>query len=170
MTEFKYGIFASFVLFVWKIIEYTLIVPNFYETGSYIGYISLIIPVVGIYLGIKERREKSNFGYIKFAEAFRTGIVISFIMAVSIVFFIYGYFKFINPNYVNYLAAEVEKTLLNRNAARQDINANLDFLKHQFNFYEQIIQQFLIVLLGGIAISFIVSMLLKKHQSREPAS
>src|SRR6186997_85153 len=103
MIEFKYGIFASFVLFIWKIIEYTLIVPNIHETGAYIGFVSLIIPAVGIYLGIKERREKSNFGYIHFGEAFRTGVVISFIMAVSIVFFIYGYFKFINPNYVNYL-------------------------------------------------------------------
>lgn len=164
----KYGIFTSFILSVWMIIEYTLLVPNFHETGMYLGIISILIPVIGIYLGIKERREKTNFGYITFGESFRTGIVISFIVAIMIVLFTYAYYEYLNPNYVNYLSAETEKTLIKQNAGREEINAAVTVIKYQFSFNVQIIQQLLFILLGGTAITFILSMILKKDRRSKP--
>jgi len=168
MTELKYGMFTSFILFVWMIIEYTLIVPNFHETGMYIGLVTILIPVIGIFLGIRERREKTNFGYITFSEAFRTGIVITFIVAVMIVLFTYAYYQFMNPNYVNYLAAETEKALIKQNAGREEINAAVTIIRYQFSFNVQIIQQLLFILLGGTAITFIISMILKKVRRTKP--
>jgi len=164
MTEIKYAIFSSFLLFIWMVIEYTLLVPNFHEIGVYIGIVPVIIPVIGIYLGIKERREKINFGYITFKEAFRTGLVITFIAAIMIVFFIYVYYEFMNPNYVNFLAAETEKTLIKQNAGREEINAAVTIIKYQFSFNVQIIQQLLFILTGGTAITFILSMIMKREK------
>lgn len=140
MTELKYGMFTSFILFIWMIFEYTLLVPNFHELGLYIGIVAILIPVIGIFLGIRERREKTNFGYISFGEAFRTGIVITFIVAVMIVLFTYAYYEYMNPNYVNYLAAETEKALIKQNAGREEINAAVTIIKYQFSFNVQIIQ------------------------------
>lgn len=168
MTELKYGMFTSFILFIWMIFEYTLLVPNFHELGLYIGIVAILIPVIGIFLGIRERREKTNFGYISFGEAFRTGIVITFIVAVMIVLFTYAYYEYMNPNYVNYLAAETEKALIKQNAGREEINAAVTIIKYQFSFNVQIIQQLLFILLGGTAITFIVSMILKKERRTEP--
>ncbi len=168
MTEMKYGIFTSFILSVWMIIEYTLLVPNFHELGMYLGIISILIPVIGIYLGIRERREKTNFGYITFGESFRTGIVISFIVAIMIVLFTYAYYEYLNPNYVNYLSAETEKALIKQNAGRDEINAAVTVIKYQFSFNVQIIQQLLFILLGGTAITFILSMILKKDRRSKP--
>ena len=168
MTELKYGMFTSFILFIWMIFEYTLLVPNFHELGLYIGIVAILIPVIGIFLGIRERREKTNFGYISFGEAFRTGIVITFIVAVMIVLFTYAYYEYMNPNYVNYLAAETEKALIKQNARREEINAAVTIIKYQFSFNVQIIQQLLFILLGGTAITFIVSMILKKERRTEP--
>ncbi|MCY7362303.1 MAG: DUF4199 domain-containing protein [Ignavibacteria bacterium] len=164
MTEIKYGIFSSFLLFIWMVIEYTLLVPNFHEIGVYIGIVPVIIPVIGIYLGIKERREKINFGYITFKDAFRTGLVITFIVAIMIVLFIYVYYEFMNPNYVNFLAAETEKTLIKQNAGREEINAAVTIIKYQFSFNVQIIQQLLFILTGGTAITFILSMIMKREK------
>ena len=168
MTELKYGMFTSFILFIWMIFEYTLLVPNFHELGLYIGIVAILIPVIGIFLGIRERREKTNFGYISFGEAFRTGIVITFIVAVMIVLFTYAYYEYMNPNYVNYLAAETEKALIKQNAGREEINAAVTIIRYQFSFNVQIIQQLLFILLGGTAITFIVSMILKKERRTEP--
>ena len=168
MTELKYGMFTSFILFIWMIFEYTLLVPNFHELGLYIGIVAILIPVIGIFLGIRERREKTNFGYISYGEAFRTGIVITFIVAVMIVLFTYAYYEYMNPNYVNYLAAETEKALIKQNAGREEINAAVTIIKYQFSFNVQIIQQLLFILLGGTAITFIVSMILKKERRTEP--
>ena len=61
MVELKYGLFSSFLLFVWMVFEYTLLVPNYHELGSYIGIVAAIIPVIGIYLGIREKRYKGGY-------------------------------------------------------------------------------------------------------------
>ncbi len=169
MIELKYGLFVSFLLFIWMTIEYTLLVPNYYIIGSYIGIIAILIPIVGIYRGIKERRDKSNFGYIRFKDAFRTGIVITFIIAVFVVLFTYVYYSFINPDFVNYLAAATEKNLIQKNAGRDEINAAVTVVRYQFSFNVQIIQQLLFVLLGGATITLIVATLLKKVKKVRPA-
>lgn len=168
MIELKYGFFTSFILFVWMIIVYTLLIPNFHELGMYVGIVSVMIPVIGIYYGIKERRDKTNFGYIIYRDAFRTGIVITFIMAVMIVVFTYVYYEYINPNYVNYLAAETEKKLIQKNAGRDEINAAVIITKYRFSLNVQIIQQLLLILLGGTAITAIVSYILKRERRSKP--
>jgi hypothetical protein len=168
MVELKYGLFSSFLLFVWMVFEYTLLVPNYHEIGSYIGFVAAIIPVIGIYLGIREKRFKTNFGYITFSEAFKTGIVITFIIAVLIVIFTYVYYEYINPNFVNYLAAETEKSMLQNNAGRDEINAAVTVISYQYSLNIQIIQQLLFILVGGTVISFIISMLLKKVRRSKP--
>ena len=166
MIEIKYGLFSAFVLFVWMIIEYTLLMPSLHDLGQYIGIVSAIIPIMGIYFGIKERRDKVNFGYISFKDAFRTGIVITFIIGVMIVVFTYIYYEYINPDFVNILSTETEKTLIQNNASRDDINAALEIVRYQYSFSVQIIQQLLFVFVGGTIISIILAFLLKKYQRR----
>jgi len=164
MTELKYGIFTSFLLFIWMILVYTLIIPNFHQSKMFIGFLALIFPAIGIYFGIKERRDKTNFGFIKFKDAFRTGIVITFILTVMIVLFTYVYYKYVNPDYVNEVAYETEKALMQENLKREIIDAEIAEAKYKFRFDIQIIQQLLYVLIGGTLISAIASFLLKKEK------
>lgn len=168
MIEIKYGLFCSFLLFVWLMIEYTLLIPNFHELGVFIGMVAILIPLTGIYFGIKEKRDKANFGYITFRDAFRTGIAITFIIVVMVVLFIYVYYEYINPGYVNFLAAETEKSLIQRGESREMINAELEVVKYQFSLNVQIIQQLLFALVGGTAITFIFSSILKKVRRHHP--
>lgn len=162
MIEFKYGLFSSFLLFIWLIFEYTLLVPNYHQLSSYVSIIAVFIPVAGIYFGIKERKNKTNYGYISFKEAFKTGIVITLIIAVSVVIFIYVYYEYINPDFVNYLGAETERKLLKDNVSRDEINAAVAVIKYRYSLNVQLIQQLIFILFGGTAISFIISVLLKK--------
>ncbi len=164
MPEFKFGLFTSFILFVWMVMVYTIIVPNYHEAGNFVMFVSILIPVIGIFLGIKERKEKNNFGYITYKEAFKTGIVITFIIAVMIVLFTYVYYEYINPDYVNFLSAKSEQTMIEKNIPRDQIDNALTILRYQFSLNVQIIQQLLFVLIGGIVISIILSFLLKKEK------
>lgn len=168
MVEIKYGLFISFVLLVWLIIEYTLIIPNFSATGSFIGAFSIVILVAGIYLGIKEHRDKSNYGYIRFREAFKIGIVITFIVGVLMVIMIYVYYEYINPDFVNVLASETEKIMMQRNTSREEINAAIEAIKYQYSLSVQIIEQLLFLLLGGIISSLIISAMLQKERRSKP--
>lgn len=162
MVEFKYGLFSSFLLFIWLIFEYTLLVPNYHQLSSYLSIIAVLIPVAGIYFGIKERKNKTNYGYISFKESFKTGVVIILIIAVSAVIFIYVYYEYINPDFVNIIGAETEKKLLRENAGRDEINASVDAVKYSYSLNIQLIQKLIFILLGGTVASFVISMLLKK--------
>lgn len=167
MTEFKYGLFSSFLLIIWMIIFYTLLIPNYHQFGSYISIIAFFIPFAGIYFGIKEKKLRSNFGYITLKDAFKTGMIITLIISVIMLVFVYIYYEYINPEVVNYLAAEAQRKLLSANASRDEINAELTIIKYQYSLNVQLIQQTLYVLAGGAIISFISSILLKKTRKEE---
>lgn len=167
MVELKYGLFSSFVLFVWMIIEYTLLVPIYYEIGIYLGIVAVLILVIGIFFAIKEIRDKTNFGYITFKDAFKIGTIITFTIAILVVLFIYIYYEYINPGYVNFLAAETEKNLFQKGAGRVEINAAVTVVRYQFGLSNQIIQQLLFIMLGGLAITFVLSMLLKRNPKKK---
>jgi hypothetical protein len=144
------------------IVEYTLLIPNFHFVGEYIGLIAAFIPVFGIFFGIKEKKEKTNFGYISFKEGFKTGIAITFIIAVFIVIFTYVYYEYINPDFVDQVSNEREKTMINNNVNREIINDELAIIEYQYSFNMQIIQQLLFIILGGTAITIVISLILKK--------
>ncbi len=162
MIEFKFGLFTSFLLFIWLIIEYTLLVPNYHQFSAYLSYIAVLIPVAGIYFGIRERKNKVNFGYISFKGAFRTGIIITLIVAVFVTIFVYVYYEYINPGFVNYLGAETEKKLLQDGVSRDEINASVEVIKYRYSLNIQMIQQLIFILIGGAVVSFVTAMLLKK--------
>lgn len=162
MVEVKYGLFTSFILFVWMVIAYSLLIPQFHALGFYIGIFAILTTIVGIFFGIREKRDKTNFGHISFNEAFKTGMIITIITAVLMVLFIYIYYEYINPDYLNFLAAETQKSLMESNAGREEINNAITIVRYQYSLNVQLIQQLLFILIGGTAITTIVSLILKK--------
>lgn len=168
MIEIKYGLFVSFLLFIWMIIVYTLLIPNYHQIGPYIGIAAALIPAAGIYPGIKERRDKVNFGYITYKDAFKTGLVITFFIAVMTVIFTYAYYTYINPGFIDYLSAETEKRLIEQGAGRDEINAAVTIVKYQFSLNIQLIQQLLFILIGGLILTTIASFILKRTRRSRP--
>ena len=162
MTEIKYGLFSAFILIIWLIIQYTLLVPGYHEISYYMSFIVALIPAIGIFLGIKERKNIVNFGYISFKEAFKTGMIITLIIAAVVVIFIYVYYEYINPAFLNYLAAETERLMLQNNTGRDEINASITVIQYRYSLTIQLIMHLIFILLGGTAISFTASLLMKK--------
>ena len=168
MTEFKYGLFSSFLLIIWMIIVYTLLIPNYHQFGSYISILAFFIPFSGIYFGIKEKRLRSNYGYISFKDAFKTGtMVITLIITVIMIVFVYVYYEYINPDFVEYLVAETQKKLLENNATREEINTEITIVRYQYGLNVQLILQTLFVLAGGTITSFVTSLILKKTRKED---
>lgn len=167
MTEFKYGLFSAFLLIVWMIIFYTLLIPNYHQFGSYVSIIAFFIPFAGIYFGIREKRIRSNFGYITFKDAFKTGMIITLIISVIMMVFVYVYYEYVNPEFLNYLIAEAQKKLLASSASRDEINAEITIITYKYSLNVQLIEQTLYVLAGGTITSFIASFLLKKTRKED---
>ncbi len=168
MIEFKYGLFAAFIIFVMMIVEYTLLVPAVQITGYYIGIIASVIPLLVIYPAIKERRDKTNFGYITFKEGFRTGIVITFMIAVMIVIATYVYFEFVNKGVAVRIADEAGQNLLAAGSTSESANSTVRFIKENYSLQSQIITRLLLIMIAGTGISIITASMLKKTKRKKP--
>jgi hypothetical protein len=101
--------------------------PLYRLAGYYIGIIASVIPLLVIYPAIKERRDKTNFGYITFREGFRTGIVITFMIAVMIVIATYVYFEFVNKGVAVRIAEEAGQNMLAAGSSKRicRLNSNI---------------------------------------------
>lgn len=69
------------------------------------NFITAIIPIVFIYLGLKTFREKENEGFINYSTGFRTSLFITFFMSSLYAILIFMYLQFISPD----LVAETKK-------------------------------------------------------------
>ena len=80
---------------MWRSFEYYMGWPDT-ETGSYSGYIGILLIGSGAYLCVREVREL-NGGVIRFGKAFYTGMVCSFIVCIMMGAQAYVYYKYVDP-------------------------------------------------------------------------
>lgn len=170
MIELKYGLFSAFLIFILSIIEYTILVPSMNEGAFYAGILGTVLPLLMILPAIKERRNKLNFGYINFKEAFRSGLIISFMTTVMITVATYIYFEFVNKGLTSRLAQEVEQNLISSGVQRENLVASVNFVKTNYDLQTMIILRLVLILAAGTLISFISANLLKKSRRKHPIS
>jgi hypothetical protein len=82
-------------------------------TGQKLGYLSLVIMIAGIALGMREYRKEVGQGVMSYGRALGTGVLISIWASVFGAVFNFVYFQFINPGFtdanVQFQMAEMER-------------------------------------------------------------
>ena len=80
-TEIKYSIITLLGIAVFYAIPYFISEVEI-PMNSPIAYASLLVPIVTIYFGIRERKNKRLEGKIDFTKAFATGLIITIFYSV----------------------------------------------------------------------------------------
>jgi len=108
----RYGAYAAvfelitFVL-TWLLIDITHID---HEVQGYIGYITILSPLVFVYLGIRYFRDRVNNGNISFLKALQVGLLIVIIPTVAFAIIETVYVLYIDPHfYENIAKYEIEQ-------------------------------------------------------------
>jgi phosphoribulokinase len=162
-TEIKYGVITGLSVCCWVMIEYML---GFHTTemeiGSYTNFVALIIPVVTLYLGIKEKRDSSPKGEITISKGVYTGVVISLISALITTIFMFLYYNYINPNFISIGIAFQKQKLIERGKSEAQIAAQINQIKEMFQVSYQLIFVILSSIGTGVTISLAISALLKR--------
>jgi hypothetical protein len=102
----RYGAYAgvfeliTFIL-TWLLIDITHI--N-HEVQGFIGYITILSPLVFVYLGIRYFRDRVNDGSIGFLKALQVGLLIVVIPTVSFAIIETVYVLYINPHFYENIA------------------------------------------------------------------
>ena len=97
------GVYSGLLMLALFVIAY--FIGGDFGMQEIIGYLSILISLVFVFLGIKQYRDEIGNGNITFGKAMQVGLLI--VLVPSIVFGLYNliYIEYIDPNFVeNYYA------------------------------------------------------------------
>ncbi len=137
-----------------------------YDTAEWLGYISMIVALSAIFIGIKSYRDKESAGLISFGKAFKVGL---FITLVASVFYVAGWILYINTAGTNFMDSyyqhSVEK-IKTSNDPETEIQAKIADMEKWRELYKnpliQIGLTFIEIFPMGLLITIISATILKK--------
>jgi hypothetical protein len=173
-TILRYGSYAGLFEFIAFVLTWLVIylLNAGHEFQGYIGYVSIISPLIFIYFGIRYYRDRVNNGSVTFLKALKIGLLIVIIPAVSFAIVETVYVLYIDPKFYENVAAydisEYRKSLppaefaIKLKEIKQEITLNNNPLN---NFTAMILY---VGALGAI-ITLISSLLLMRKVKKETA-
>jgi len=166
-TEIKYGIITGLIICLWQLSEFLLgFHTNKMNIGEYTTYFVVVIPIITIYMGIKEKRDKFYGGHISISRGIRTGLMISLVATLIVAVYLVFYFNSINPDFLDISIAYQKGKLLSRGKTGEQISLEMNRLRFIFSFVNQFLYGTLGLLTSGFIISFALSLFLKKNPDR----
>jgi hypothetical protein len=141
---------------------------TFYEVATidlYRFIIGLFLLITGIFICIFLKR-KSNAGTLEFKDAFKTGVIFTFFMALVLAIFNYIYYKFIAADAVEFYVSEAKKQVLANKTRPEDLAGFEERVRNYFSSFKM----FMSTLMLGVIISLVEAGILKKKPKRIPFS
>jgi F0F1-type ATP synthase assembly protein I len=158
----RYGIYSSLVLVVLFSVSLSMGEQDF-ALSEIIGYASILVSMVFVFLGIRQYREEVGDGQISFWQAFKVGIMIVLIPALTFGLIDLVYVTYINPDFIeNYYAHVVEDMKASLSAEEfaiklKDMEAEKEmFTSPTVQFFVMALTVFLIGVIASLISSFIL--------------
>lgn len=162
----KFGLISSVLGMIWVLMMYITEIERM-DSYKYIAYISFLIPVICLYLGIKERRDKELNGFISYGVAFNSGLLQTLVSAGISTVFSFFYFRYINPGIIDF---QIEKTIEKMQSQGMDeaqLEKTMEMLPVWMNPTAFTIFGFFAALIAGLVVTLIVSAILKNQDPNE---
>ena len=163
-STIKFGLYTSILSGAWVLSCFTIVswfnnslrldIPA-WRIRAYSGLFSIVILVVGIYLGTREAK-RANGGQISYGRAVKTGIVIAVITGILVAGFSLLYCTVINPGYAAFMTREAEKAMITAHDSPELISRQLEKVKQEFSTSSQVIM----ALAGQIVVGTISSLII----------
>ena len=156
----KYAVIISIFTLIWIVFEQLIGLQDVYvEWHKLVTNLKLIIPVIGIWLAIREFK-MAKMSKFTFQKGFAIGFKITLINSVLIIPIIYLFYKFINPdwtmNMMEYAKIEALK-------AGEDPVKAADEARSYFSMTYFMIQSVIETFIFGTLISSVISFSMKSR-------
>lgn len=175
----NYGTIAGLLYFI-------LFIAIYYAGGNPLGkysYFGAWIPIVFIYLGIKNHRDKELGGFINFVKALGAGMFITFAFASLFNMLVYSFGTFVAPNLVDRQMSEFVEQLdeMQKSIDQMKAMGNESFVQSLQLLYDKAADElekhpesftlgsftwndFQTKLAGGFFVSLIMALILKRKE------
>ncbi len=157
------GIFLGLVLVLYSLLLYF----TDQMTNKNLGYISLVIMIVGLFFGIKSFRDNARGGFLTYGQAVGAGAVISLYAAILSAIFAYVLYAYIDPDLVQKVLEVSRDKLMEKGLSDEQIEMSM---KISSKFVKPWIMSVSAIFNGvvfGTLISLILGIFLKR-EGNEP--
>ena len=163
-SEIQTGILLSVSLFLWLLLEFFL---GFHTTRidyhPFITWLSIVIPIAGIYWSMKVKRDREYAGKISFVQALKSGFVVTAIMSLLGPIMVFVYVSAINPLFFSTMLAHSKVMIEGLNISVVDKEKMIEESTRNFSTSSYVIQSFVGSLIMGAVLSLLTAALMKRN-------
>jgi len=129
-----------------------------YSTQEVLGYVSMVLALSFVFIGIKQYRDKENDGKVSFKKALLIGVLISLITALAFGILDVFYTEVLNPDFMTeYYNQSVETMKASLQA--DEFEAKLTEMESQKELFSNPLFSFALMAMTVFVIGFIISLL-----------
>lgn len=167
--EITWGVAIGLATIGWILIEYVIAnVLGRPDLGTYTGFFAVIIPIVGIWLGLS-RKKSANKGTLQYKDAILSGLMIAAVAAIINGVFMFFYLTAF-PSVTDTYFAYVEETLIAQGEDPVGVQAALATLRNQFSPFNQAIQMFIGTFVAGGILSLLIGLFVRSKNVKPTVS
>ena len=163
-SEIRTGILLSVCLFLWLLLEFFL---GFHTTRidyhPFITWLSVVIPIAGIYWSMKVKRDREYAGKISFVQALKSGLVVTAIMSLLGPIMVFVYVSAINPLFFSTMLAHSKVMIEGLNISVVDKEKMIEESTRNFTASSYVMQSFIGSLIMGAVLSLLTAALMKRN-------
>jgi len=167
-TELKYGLIIALASAALLIIQDLAGLYNehiqYLSSISWVGY---IIPVIGLFFAIKEKRDKDPEGFISYGRCIGTGVLTSLVSGIIGAVVQYVFISFVNPGFTERLMDIQREQMLDNGLPPEQADAAMGMVQFMFSPLMMTLLAFTGAVIAGVVISLIIGAILKKVPKQE---
>jgi len=169
-TIVRYGFYGVGVMLVFLIIIFLIFKgKENWDLQEILGYATIIISLLFVYLGIKQWRDNYNSGQLRFGQGLKLGTLITVFPSVAFGLFSWLEMSVLDPEFSNkYYAHYVQK--VKASTPPDQLQAALQKLETEKEMFSSPLMQFgvmfLTVFLIGFIITIISTLILKRNADK----
>lgn len=170
---FRYGLLSALCIVVLSFGAFFLVPQDNFKLGEIFGYLSMVVAMIFVFMGIKHYRDRVNGGTLTFGQGMKIGVLIVLIPAVFFGLFDILYTEVINPSWMEDYYTKYKEQLVASTPADK-IEAELKKMETQKEMFGNPIFQFLLmsvtVFIIGLIATIISAIALRRVPKRTPAT
>jgi hypothetical protein len=161
-----YGLLTGLSIAGWTYLEYLL---GFHANtvGRYTGFLTLLLIVLGLVLGMRAYRNQEQAGFMGYWEAVMAGAVITLLAGLIQGGFTYLYSVYINPGFVDFLVEMKQQELTERRATASQLAAQVRQIRDYYQPLPLAFRSFGGFVAGGLLFTLILAALLKNYRPEQ---
>jgi hypothetical protein len=159
----KFGLILGALLAAFPLILFAIGMDKEESVQTISTVVNLVIISSVLWVGIKQKRDTENRGFISFGAGFGTGFKITLIASIISAISSYLYFTVVNPGMLTYIRMKQEEELLDRGMSDEQVAKMAEGMDAWMSPPAMVAFSFGGMLILGTVITLIVAAILKKE-------